>query len=311
MPFFTVLLYSFIQSYIALLFSIAKSGENNATLQVRAPLIRHNRFRRKRVCLFSSVRQWEKGSMSVEAALGLSLFLFACICMMMPMVMMDRQRQIQAQLERTGEQLSQYAYLTDEETLGIYQGTAWGKLSILDGMNKKGIEQATFEDSQIMRDGETVQLVMNYKMRLPFSVFGLKALPMKSVSIRRAWIGRNGPLGDLSNGGNETDGTKPPQDMVFIGKDSTRYHKTPKCHYLSNKIEQITYEELKTKRNHSGRKYRPCKICGKFAGQNSSIYVMPEGESYHSRWNCPATNAYIQEVPIEEAEHLGKCSYCW
>lgn len=308
MPFFTVLLYSFIQQYMALLFSIAKSGENNATLQVRAPFIRHNHFRRKRVCLFSSVRQWAKGSMSVEAALGLSLFLFACICMMMPMVMMDRQRQIQAGLEKTGEQLSQYAYLTDEETLGIYRGTALGKLRILEEMNKEGIEQATFRDSQIMQDGETIKLVMNYKMRLPFSVFGLKALPMKSVSIRRAWIGRNGPLGHLQNG---TGGIKPQQDMVFIGKDSTRYHKTPKCHYLSNEMELIAYEELETKRNHSGRKYRPCKICGKLAGQNSSVYVMPEGESYHFRWNCPATKAYIQEVPIEEAEHLGKCSYCW
>ncbi len=311
MPFFAVLLHIITKSYLEALIFIAQSSTKNATLQVRAPFKKQIYCRRKRVCLFSSGNQRIKGSMSIEAAMGLSLFLFACICMMMPMVMMDRQRQIQAKLEKTGEQMSQYAYVGQKEgDFFAYGSAALGAGSILAGMDKRGVEDISFWKSQIMGDGETIKLVMNYKMKLPFSVLGLKSIPMESISVRRAWIGREGPLGSRTEGGLE-DQTEPQQKMVFIGKNGTRYHKTPNCHYLSNAVEIVAYEDLEGKRNNAGRKYRPCRICGKGAAQGSSVYIMPEGESYHSMWNCPATVAYIQEVLLEEVKHLGKCSYCW
>ena len=310
MPFFTVLLHMITKSHLEALIFIAQSSNKNATLQVRAPFKKQIYCRRKRVCLFSSASQWMKGSLSIEAAMGLSLFLFACICMMMPMVMMDRQRQIQAKLEKTGEQMSQYAYVGQEENFLMYGSAALGKGSILTGIDKRGIEDITFWKSRIMRDGETIKLVMDYKMKLPFSALGLKSIPMESVSIHSAWIGRDGPLGNRTEGDLE-DQTEPQQEMVFIGKNGTRYHKTPDCHYLSNAVEIVAYEELEGKRNNAGRKYRPCRICGKGAAQSGSVYIMPEGESYHSMWNCPATVAYIKEVPLEEVKHLGECSYCW
>ncbi len=280
MPFFTVFLQSVIQSFLKslkILIDRMKSGKKNATLQVRTPIKGFLRFRGKRVWLFSSGGKELKGSMSVEAALGLSLFLFACVCMMTPMAMMDKQRQIQAGLERKAEQISQYAYL--------------GELG----------EHTAFYD------GENIKLVMKYDMKLPFSVFGLKSFPMESKSIRRAWIGKNGPLGDdlEKNGGGDR------KEVVFVGNNGTRYHKTASCHYLSNNIEAIAYEDLETRRNGEGGRYYPCQICGKKAGAGTTVYVMPEGGSYHSLRNCPATIAYIREVSLEEVEHLGKCSYCW
>lgn len=284
MPFFTVFLQSVIQTFLKnlkILIDRMKSGKKNATLQVRAPMTGFCKCRRKRVWLFSSAGKGLEGSMSIEAALGFSLFLFACVCMMAPMVMMDKQRQIQADLERKAEQLSQYAYLGG-------QG-----------------------EHAALSDGENIKLVMKYDMKLPFSVFGLQAIPMESKSVRRAWIGRNGPLGEEFEKGDREEDKENSEKMVFVGNNGTRYHKTASCHYLSNDIEAIAYEDLEIRRNGGGGRYHPCRICGKRAGKGSTVYIMAEGESYHSMRDCPATIAYIKEVPIEEVKHLGKCSYCW
>ena len=151
---------------------------------------------------------------------------------------------------------------------------------------------------------------MNYEMKLPFSVLRLQTVPMESRSIRRAWIGRDGPLGEGAFGLPENGQDHLPE-AVFVGKNSTRYHKTQECHYLSNSLTAVSYEELGTRRNNGGRRYHACQICGGASGPGSIVYIMPEGESYHSQWNCSATIAYVKEVSIEDAEHLGKCSYCW
>ncbi len=294
MPFFTALLTLIIQPYLEALSYNAKSRKKDATLQVRAPLTGFIRCRKKRVWLSSSVSLHLNGSMSVEAALGFSLFLFACICMMMPMKIMDRQRQIQARLENTGESLSQYAYLGEgQKNTTLSGGAFWEEQQI-----------------RILNDGETIRLVMNYEIPLPFSVLGLESIPMESKSIRRAWIGKDGPLGEGFLEESKSSRSHF-QEMVFIGKNSTRYHKTQECHYLSNDLTAISYEELDGRRNNGGRRYHACQICAGAAGPGSTVYIMPEGESYHSQWNCSAIIAYVKEVSIEEAEHLGKCSYCW
>lgn len=311
MPFFTVLLKSIIQPYLEALIYNAKLNKKSATLQVRAPLTGFIRFRRKRAWLFSSSGLYLKGSMSIEAALGFSIFLFACVCMIMPMKIMDRQRQIQAHLENAGEFLSQYAYLGDGQKNTILSGAAFlGEQQIKGRIEQKGMENVSFGKSRILDDGETIRLVMSYEMKLPFSVLGLKSIPMESRSIRRAWIGRNGPLGEGTSGlpENSQDHFR---EAVFVGKNSTRYHKTQECHYLSNNLTAVPYEKLDTCRNNGGRRYHACRICAGAAGPGSTVYIMPEGESYHSQWNCSATIAYVKEVSIEEAEHLGKCSYCW
>lgn len=254
-----------------------------------------------------------RGSLSVEAAMALSLFLFAVVCMMMPMRIMDRQRQIQAELEALGERFCQYAYLTGEGTDAAEIGVSLTGIWQLKGnLEKRGVEKISFMNSSVLRDGETVSLVMDYEMELPFSVLGLNNIPMKAKSFRRAWVGRDGPLGETADGsdsGKENEEEK--ERTVYVGRDSIRYHKSPDCHYLSNKLQAVAYEDLESYRNASGSRYRACSRCGKPAGPGSVIYIMPSGESYHLDRDCSAIIAYVEEVPLSEAEHLGKCSYCW
>lgn len=165
----------------------------------------------------------------------------------------------------------------------------------------KRLESVSFSRSSVLREGETIDLIMSYRLRLPFSVFGLDSIPMTARSCRRAWTGQEG-------GGSK--GSSQEDEIVYVGKYSTRYHRKRTCHYLYNDIQQISIDEVKSIRNSFGRKYKPCSRCGRFAGDNGSVYIMPGGERYHSDRNCPSIEAYVKAVPLSEARHLGACSYC-
>ena len=138
---------------------------------------------------------------------------------------------------------------------------------------------------------------------MPFSMLHLKSIPMTARSVRRVWIGREGGLDHGADlGENEEDQT------VYIGKTSERYHWFRDCHYLSNKIEAVAWEDLDGFRNSSGSRYRPCSVCG--GGTGGTVYIMESGESYHRNRYCTTIVAYVEAVPLSEVEYMGACSYC-
>ncbi len=96
--------------------------------------------------------------------------------------------------------------------------------------------------------------------------------------------------------------------MVYVGKGSTRYHRKRTCHYIYNDLRAVSRDELGSLRNQDGKKYYPCSRCGGAGG--NGCYIMPSGTSWHSSRDCSAIVAYVREVPLSEAEHLGACSYC-
>ncbi len=289
------------------------------TLQVQIP-IKKNRLFAKRV-LSSAFGFMPKASLTVEAAMVLPLFLFFMVLLMMPMEIMNQGRRIQTALETTGEELSQYAYVLDQlkqgEKIDAEKMEGFSE-AFLDGLTEQGIllyarkkvegqvdlkrvEKVSFAKSSVLQDGETIDLIMNYRVRLPFSVFGLKSVPMTARSCRRAWVGKEGGKG-IKDGENE--------EIVYVGKGSVRYHRSRTCHYLYNDLQQTTLAGVENLRNLSGGKYKPCSRCGKAAAGDSAVYVMPSGERYHTDKNCSSITSYVSAVSISEVRHLGPCSYC-
>ncbi len=289
------------------------------TLQVQIPM-KINRLFAKRV-LSSAFCFKPKASLTVEAAMVLPLFLFFMVLLMMPMEIMNEGRRIQTAMEATGEEMSQYAYVLDQlkqgEKIDAAKIDGLGE-AFLEGLTEEGIllyarkkvesqvdlkrvENISFARSSVLRDGETIDLIMNYRVRLPFSVFGLKSVPMTARSCRRAWVGKEGGTG-IKNGEEE--------EIVYVGKGSVRYHRSRTCHYLYNDLQQTTLAGVENLRNLSGGKYKPCSRCGKAAGAGSAVYVMPSGERYHTDKNCSSITSYVSAVSISEVRHLGPCSYC-
>lgn len=259
------------------------------------------------------------GSLTLEAALCLPLFLFACVCLMTPMKMMDRQRQIQGVMESVGEELSQYAYLeycfstgkgaavddrrTDREEVAGVLGAGYAAMRILAQTDSRWIENVSFEGTEIGAD-DMVRLTMEYRMKLPFSILGLHSIPVRQVCSRRMWNGSEG-----GRGGNRGTWEENEEEIVYIGKNPTRYHRCRTCHYLYNDLKAVPLEAVDSLRNQSGQRYCPCKTCHP-GPDRKTVYIMPYGTSYHGSQTCAAISAYVQAVPLSEVEYLGECSYC-
>lgn len=268
------------------------------TLQVRIP---GNKFlrNRKRVSFSTSA------SMTVEAALVLPLFLFAGIILLIPFQILDVERKIQAHIEAVGEDISQTAYFSLEtiegkEALTVAAAYGYAEAAVRLKLKELPVEKISLSASNLLEDGETVDLVVDYEFRLPFSVFGLKNVKRTNRCYRRAWIGKDGS-------GNK-EGEEQEETFVYIGKNSTRYHENRTCHYLNNDLKAVSLAQIENYRNQGGKRYTSCSRCGVQAG--AIVYIMPSGGHYHSSGSCTAIQAYVSVVSKSQVEHLGPCSYC-
>lgn len=292
------------------------------TLQVRIqPLWKWKKRRKpfgKKAFPGSSLR----GSMTLEAALVLPLFIFAIVCLILPMKIMNTERKLQAALEAVGEDFSRYAYLQDVmerqdkaamagagdaakgfcRYLAAGVAAGYGQQNVMEHCDTDSVGNISMTGSQIMEDGEMISLVFNYEIRLPFPVLGLSALKRSLSCHRRAWIGTAGKDWGDGTGGQVQD------ELVYVGKNSTRYHRERTCHYLYNDLKQVSKTQAEEMRNSGGGRYGPCKACR--PETVDSVYIMPSGSSYHSRVDCKAITAYVRTAKLSEVEHMGGCSYC-
>ena len=227
-----------------------------------------------------------------------------------------------AMAEAVGEEISQYAYVSylyksgKGETLDV-SGTneregsqllekvtaAYAVESVKRKISEQWVRDLSFYGTQITED-EMLQIIMKYKMPLPFSLFGQDSVDVETVCSRRLWTGADGERGKKKAETGEQD-----ERMVYIGKSSTRYHLQSTCHYLFHNLTQIHSDDLVSIRNQDGKKYKPCSAC-KSSENAGPYYVLPYGTSYHSREDCRSLSAYVQEVPLRQVEYLGPCSYC-
>ena len=312
-----------------------RKKRHSVTLQVRNPLWKWKKTAGRSVSFSVSLQMGRnmakvKGSMTVEAAMGFTLFLFFMALMAAPLSVMDTRRQVQAGLEAEGGRIAQYAYaaagfaeigepgllsdlsrpdlLTDLSRSGLLSGfsreavcrTVENRVKTAEGTGRAVDFSAA--KSRILEDGETIDLIVDYAIRLPFPVFFLDEIPQQARCIRRAWTGKDGLGAEGSGRGDEEN------EIVYMGKDGSRYHRSRTCHYLYNDLRAVSAAEVKDLRSQSGNRYRPCAVCGGLGG--TVAYVMPSGESYHFRKDCSSIAAYVRAVPLKSVEHLGACSYC-
>lgn len=263
-------------------------------------------------------------ALTLEAAMCLTLFIFASVCLILPMKIMNTERMVQASLEELGEDFSKYAYVENalennkifavsgagdfakEFCRHLVSGAArvYAQAQVMERIDTDAVRKVNLLRAQVLEDGETIDLILDYEIRLPFPVLGLPALQRTARCCRRAWIGKPGK--DYSGNGGQAG--KEEDSVVYVGKNSTRYHKSRSCHYLANNLKAVSKAQAAELRNGSGGKYHPCAVCGGSAGD--TVYIMPNGSSYHSGKYCSAIVAYARAVRMSEAEHLGACSYC-
>lgn len=263
-------------------------------------------------------------ALTLEAAMCLTLFIFASVCLILPMKVMNTERKVQAALEEIGEDFSQYAYIKESLEKGklfsitgagdfakgfckyLIAGAAEGyaQVQVMAHIDTPAVKHVTMLRSQILEDDETIDLIMDYEIQLPFPILGLPALERTARCRRRVWIGKEGKDYDGTGSSQEGD----PDEIVYIGKNSTRYHRSRSCHYLANNMTGVSRDAVSSLRNDYGEKYNPCAVCGQLSGD--TVFIMAGGRSFHTTKSCSAIVAYVQAVRLSEVEHLGPCSYC-
>lgn len=274
--------------------------KRSVTLQVRILKIKKIRRRKKASLSVSAVR----ASLTLEAALVLPLFLYAGAIFITLFQVMDVHRQVQAVAEHVSENIGQMACLSKHEKDGDILGKAavygYAELTLHSKLEALPVRNISLLRSSLMEDGETIDLIVDYELSMPFSVLGQRSVRQTNRSFRRAWVGREGKTGDGGDG----------KDMVvYVGKNSVRYHVSRTCHYLYNDLTAVSMDDVENRRSQDGRRYSPCARCDNPSA--GTVYIMPSGEHYHASPSCSAIHAYVRAVPKSEAEHLGACSYCF
>lgn len=269
-------------------------------------------------------------SLTVEAAICLPLVLFLCVLLLQPLRAMGEQRQLQNRMEAAAKDTALAAYiatlspeqknpdLKESQRTGkpLLQAVGAGAVTarVLAGHSENALKNLHFTQLKLPqeKEDEMIQLELSYELKLPFSLFRLPPVRMTSVVNRRAWVGAAGGRGRALYGiENRADGfgmDGAGNQLVYVGRNGTRYHRDRHCHYIDNQMQAVPGETIEAQRNASGGKYHPCASCK--PAQKGMVYIFSDGTSYHRTQDCKAVGSYAQVYRLEEVAYLGPCSYC-
>jgi len=162
--------------------------------------------------------------------------------------MMTAERQVQRAAEEVSARAAALAALQDEASAQYTASLGEQALKTArELVRDPNVSALSAERSSFLSDGETVSVVLDYRYQIPVPLFRLPPLSCSCTATRRAWIGETDPENRLS----ETAA----DELVYIGKNSTRYHKSAHCHYLSNALSALSVEAAKNARNAGGGRY--------------------------------------------------------
>lgn len=136
-------------------------------------------------------------------------------------------------------------------------------------------------------------------------VFPVAAFPAVSVvngCVMHKWIGY-----DLSQ--RESGGTNEKDEMVYITRSGSAYHRERNCVYLNPSVSMLGLAQAQAAVNQDGRRYTACELCGEGSG---IVYVTKAGSRYHSTITCSGLRRTIDYVTLQEAAAAGyhACPKC-
>lgn len=254
-----------------------------------------------------------RGSLTVEAALALPIFLFFLVGILQLGRAVQTEGAIRTSLWEVGKKLSTYAYITEygeeegqiDKLFGTgalvftytsflaQEGREYWNQSMVSG----GSSGFSFFLSSYLKEDGYLDLIVTYKLRIPFPLTGDIYLPQVQRCRVRGWIG-------------EKDIRKEQEEMVYITESGSVYHLTKDCSHLKLTIQEISAGRLPQARNGSGGKYTPCEKCGKEPLQGKSYYITKEGDCFHTKRSCSGLRRTVLTIPRSQAGGRSLCKRC-
>lgn len=152
--------------------------------------------------------------------------------------------------------------------------------------------------SQSDFSGNYIYLQADYRLRLPFGLFGKRDIPVTQRLKCRKWTGQ------AADGGAQ-------EEIVYITPAGSVYHRKRDCSYLNPSVSSTAKSGIGRLRNEDGGKYYPCESCMKGADAGcGTVYVTKFGDRYHSRRDCAKIRRNVLAVRLPEAGGRNACSKC-
>lgn len=251
------------------------------------------------------------GTLTVEAAIVLPLFLIVMIAVLQYGAVMGTAVKFGTALTETGKTMATAAYVTKYggdagDALGIAavalsEAYAQGKVMSQAG-DTSAVKNANMLLSSFLGEEETIDLVLTYQIRSPFSLVQLPGNFFLQRARVRAWTGRSESVSD--DGENSDSG-----DYVYVTETGSVYHDDPDCTHLKLSIRMVDAESLDSLRNNNGGKYHACEICGD-SSPSGTVYITNEGTRYHNSLECSGLKRTVRQVSREDIGDLRACSKC-
>lgn len=259
----------------------------------------------------------KRGSMTLEAAFALPFFLFAVLNILFVVNIIAAQSRIGAALHQVGNRMAFAGYAYENTVSGalpeglasvvLSSGYAGGQVVstvgsayLADSCVGGGAGGLSFVGSSVMEEGDIIDLRVSYRVKPFIELMGFDGILMTQRYYGKAWTGydASGSVSDMT--------AKDP--MVYITETGVVYHLNRNCTYLNPAVEAVPAGTVTDRRNDSGAKYVPCRLCGSFS--EGEVYLTRYGSSYHSSLSCPGLKRTIYTVPLSEVGGRGRCSKC-
>lgn len=253
----------------------------------------------------------------MEAAFVFPMFLIAMLTILSFAQVIKTELSVIGPLHQTGRKLAQTAYLYErvKQHSGILQQTegqflaggltaAAAKQELIEGIGKKTLETGGIVDgvngisllySKLPDEDGMIDLVVSYRISLPFQLLPLPKIPVAQRCRVHEWIGYEA--------GSQTE-----EQTVYVTENGAVYHLRLTCTHLKLSIRQVDWASLRQLRNTAGGKYYPCQSCKPNAG--GPVYITTDGTRYHGSLNCSGLKRGVREIPLSQVGELPLCSRC-
>lgn len=146
--------------------------------------------------------------------------------------------------------------------------------------------------------GDHIILRADYAVKIPIGLLKARTIELHQCVKIRKWTGES------------SDNAANREEMVYITKNGTVYHRNRDCTYLKPSVKKTMGSELDAKRNAGGAKYYPCEKCVKKKKPNHFVYITDYGNRYHNALSCSELERIIYMIRVSEAADRRACSKC-
>ena len=243
-----------------------------------------------------------KGTVTVEASIGIPLFLFAAVCL----IWMIEVQSIQVSVANAAVSAAKSA--AEDTALVPVLNTVRLKSDIIDLIGSDRISRSIIRGgssgiscwkSYISPFTGDMEITVEYAVQLPLPVFGSPLARKKESFTLSAWTGsRDG-----------ADGNGDDAEIVYVTDNRVVYHEDPHCTHLQLTIRFVPSEELEQMRNVWGSRYHPCDKCV-FGDAMTGVYITEDGTKYHNSLRCSGLKRSVHAVERSEVAGMGGCSRC-